>query len=315
VEYHHLVFTLPAGLHELVGDNARLVYGLLFEAASAAVRQLAADPKHLGAQVGMTAVLHTWGQNLSLHPHLHIMASGGGLSCNPDGEVDVSPCWRSCRPGFFLPVRPLSRLFRGKFLAGLREAMERNDVHWPESLRDAQARQAWLKGLSAHEWVGVQQAADRRAGSRAEVPGAVHLPRGDEQPAAGCRHRGYGDVHVEGLPRRGKQKVMTLPIEEFARRFLQHVLPSGFVRIRHYGCWPTAAAKGNCRCAGSCWRRRRHRRIWRRRLQPAAAPEPHRCRVCGQGVMVVVELLPRQFGEGQGGGRGRCAGRNGQFLA
>src|SRR5215468_8587592 len=113
VEYHHLVFTLPAEVAELARHGPRVVYGLLFEAASRTVRQAAADPKHLGAQVGQT---------VGLHPHLHILATGGGLSCNRAGEVDECPVWRGCRPGFFLPVRVLGALFRGKFLAGLDEA-------------------------------------------------------------------------------------------------------------------------------------------------------------------------------------------------
>src|SRR5262249_39948570 len=119
VAYHHLVFTLPRPLAELARANARLVYGLLFAASGAAVQELAADPKYLGAQVGLTAVLHTWGQTLSLHPHVHMLASGGGLSCDRSGTIDEQPRWRACRPGFFLPVRVLSRLFRGQFLYGL----------------------------------------------------------------------------------------------------------------------------------------------------------------------------------------------------
>src|SRR5207248_9373073 len=106
------------------GRRPRLVYNLLFTAARASVLELAADPKYLGAQVGLVAVLHTWGQTLSLHPHLHVLATGGGLSCNRRGAVDEAPRWRSCRPGFFLPVRVPSRLFRGKYVAALRQAQQ-----------------------------------------------------------------------------------------------------------------------------------------------------------------------------------------------
>ena len=127
VEYHHVVFTLPEALAGLARSNPRVVYGLLFEAASQSVRELAAAPKYLGAQVGLVAVLHTWGQTLCLHPHLHVLATGGGLSCDSTGQIDENPCWRACRPGFFLPVRVLSRLFRGKFLAGLRQGYTRTD--------------------------------------------------------------------------------------------------------------------------------------------------------------------------------------------
>src|SRR5262245_54086761 len=153
VEYHHLVFTLPQGLLPLAASNPRLIYGLLFEAASGAAQEMAADPKHLGAKVGLTAVLHTWGQTLSLHPHLHVLATGGGLSCNRRGEIDERPCWRSCRRGFFLPVRPLSRLFRGKFLAGLRLAHQRGRLRLP----GPDAFPALLAELSRQDWVVYSQ--------------------------------------------------------------------------------------------------------------------------------------------------------------
>jgi hypothetical protein len=299
VEYHHLVFTLPAALHPLVGDNAALVYGLLFDAASQAVRELAADPKHLGAQVGMTAVLHTWGQTLCLHPHLHVMATGGGLSCNRHGEVDESPCWRSCPPGFFLPVRPLSQLFRGKFLAGLRQALADNDVRWPEGLRDAKTRQAWLKKLAEQKWVVYSKPPS--AGPEVVLK---YLARYTYRVAMSNQRlvRVTEDAVTftwKDYRANGKQKLMTLPVEEFARRFLQHVLPKGFVRVRHYGLLAN--------------RNRETRLLQCRKLlgrspgtppaavQPAAAAnEPRCCPVCGQGVMVVVELLPRQFGAAAG---------------
>src|SRR5271154_1643458 len=119
VEYHHVVFTLPAELAELALTNASALYNLLMQSAAETLREVAANPKRLGAQIGVLMVLHTWGQNLHHHPHVHCVVTGGGLSCNARGEVDASPRWVSCRPGFFLPVRVLSRVFRGKFLVGL----------------------------------------------------------------------------------------------------------------------------------------------------------------------------------------------------
>ena len=121
VEYHHVVFTLPAELSDLALANPSVVYNLLFQAAAATVHDVAANPKRLGAQVGVLMVLHTWGQNLHHHPHVHCVVTGGGLACNAQGIVAASPRWVACRPGFFLPVRVLSRVFRGKFLAGLRK--------------------------------------------------------------------------------------------------------------------------------------------------------------------------------------------------
>jgi hypothetical protein len=296
VEYHHVVFTLPAALNVLVDANARLVYGLLFEAASQAVRELAADPKHLGAQVGLTAVLHTWGQTLSLHPHLHVLASGGGLSCNRTGEVDESPCWRSARPGFFLAVRPLSRLFRGKFLAGLRQGAADGGVRWPEALADAAARQAWLKALAEQEWVVYSQ--PPCAGPQVVLK---YLARYSYRVALSNNRLVHAtDEEVTFLWKDyrsgGAQKEMTLAVEEFARRFLQHVLPKGFVRIRHYGLLANRNRERRLSQCRQLLAKGKESTATAASVQPAVE-EPPRCRACGVGEMVVVALLARQFGE------------------
>jgi hypothetical protein len=291
VEYHHLVFTLPAALHELVGDNARLVYGLLFEAASQAVRELAADPKHLGAQVGLTAVLHSWGQTLCLHPHLHVLATGGGLSCNRRGEIDEQPCWRSARPGFFLPVRALSRLFRGKYLAGLAAALAQNKVRLPERLRDAEARRAWLAGLRGKKWVvyskppcaGAEVVLKYLARYTYRVAMSNQRLVAVTQEEVTFRWKDYRA--------KGKAKEMTLAVGEFARRFLQHVLPRGFVRVRHYGL---LANRGRAEKLALCRRLLAAPAV--RPAESAAAQEPRNCPGCGRGMMVVVELLPRRLG-------------------
>jgi hypothetical protein len=124
VEYFHVVFTLPAEVAELALANRVALYDLLFDAASATLREVAANPTRLGVQIGVLMVLHTWGQNLHHHPHVHCVVSGGGLSCNARGVVDPTPRWRSCRPGFFLPVRVLSRVFRAKYRDGLRRLVD-----------------------------------------------------------------------------------------------------------------------------------------------------------------------------------------------
>ena len=134
VEYHHVVFTLPAELSDLALANPRLLYNFLFQAASATLRDVAANPKRLGSQIGVLAVLHTWGQNLHHHPHLHCVVTGGGLSCNEEGVLDGAPHWVSCRPGFFLPVRVLSRVFRGKYLELLRAAFAQGQLTFPGRL-------------------------------------------------------------------------------------------------------------------------------------------------------------------------------------
>jgi hypothetical protein len=154
VEYHHVVFTLPQEVAELALANRALMYDLLFQAASATLREVAANPKRLGAAIGVLAVLHTWGQNLHHHPHLHCVCTGGGLSCNQEGVVDAAPRWLSCRPGFFLPVHVLSRLFRGKYLALLKQKFDSGVLHFPGQLAPLASDFArWLSPLYAKDWV------------------------------------------------------------------------------------------------------------------------------------------------------------------
>src|SRR5208283_3891208 len=153
VEYHHVVFTLPAELAELATTNTSALYNLLMQSAAQTLREVAANPKRLGTQVGVLMVLHTWGQNLHHHPHVHCVVTGGGLSCNARGEVDASPRWVSCRPGFFLPVRVLSRLFRGRFLAGLRVLHTQGKLGLPGLMSNGPSFTAWLSPLYAKDWV------------------------------------------------------------------------------------------------------------------------------------------------------------------
>jgi hypothetical protein len=238
VEYHHVVFTLPALLGELALANAAFVYDLLMRSASATLRAVAANPKRLGAAVGVLLVLHTWGQNLHHHPHVHCVVTGGGLSCDEHGKVDAVPRWVTCRPGFFLPVRVLSRVFRGKFLAGLRSAFDRGKLALPGRLAllaAPKARAAWWSSLYGKEWVVY---AKRPVGGPAQV--LRYLARYTHRVAISnarlvesrdghvtFRYKDYADGH--------RQKRMTLTAEEFLRRFVQHVLPKGFVKIRHSG--------------------------------------------------------------------------------
>ena len=192
VEYHHVVFTLPAELAELALTNAATMYNLLMQSAAETLREVAANPKRLGAEIGVLMVLHTWGQNLHHHPHVHCVVTGGGLSCNARGEVDASPRWVSCRPGFFLPVRVLSRVFRGKFLAGVRAlhcAGEAETSRPAGNIVHGVAESAVRQRLG-----GVREASVRRTGAGAEVPGAVYASGGAEQPSSGEVGRRPGDV-------------------------------------------------------------------------------------------------------------------------
>jgi hypothetical protein len=238
VEYHHVVFTLPAELGELALANPAVVYDLLMRSAAATLRDVAANPKRLGATVGVLMVLHTWGQNLHHHPHVHCVVTGGGLSCDSAGKLDASPRWMACRPGFFLPVRVLSRVFRGKFLAGLRAALSDGTLVLPgrlAALAETSGRAGWCAALYAKEWVVY---AKRPFGGPAQV--LKYLARYTHRVAISnsrlvelgdgrvtFRYKDYADAH--------KQKRMTLGADEFLRRFVQHVLPRSFVKIRHYG--------------------------------------------------------------------------------
>ncbi len=233
VPYFHVVFTLPAPIAAIAWQNKAVVYDLLFKAAAETLITIAADPKHLGARIGLTAVLHTWGSALTHHPHVHIIVPGGGIS--PDGER-----WIACRPGFFLPVRVLSRLFRRLFLEQLSAAYHAGQLQFfgnQATLADATAFKAHLAPLWKAEWVVY---AKRPFGGPEAV--LAYLSRYTHRVAiANSRLVAFNDsgVTFKWKDYRAKQqrraKLMTLAVDEFIRRFLIHVLPSGFHRIRHYG--------------------------------------------------------------------------------
>ena len=247
VEYHHVVFTLPAELSAVALANPAVVYDLLMRSAAATLREVSANPKRLGAAVGVLMVLHTWGQNLHHHPHVHCVVTGGGLSCDRAGKIDASPCWRSCRPGFFLPVRVLSRVFRGKFLAGLHAALDNGKLALPGELAllsEPAACAGWWGKLYAKDWVVY---AKRPFGGPAQV--LKYLARYTHRVAISnsrllelrdgrvtFRYKDYADDH--------RQKTMTLAANEFLRRFVQHILPRSFVKIRHYGLLANAQREG-----------------------------------------------------------------------
>jgi hypothetical protein len=293
-EYFHVVFTLPDELGPLALQNPRVLYGLLFRAASETLLEIAADPKHLGAQIGFVAVLHTWGQNLHLHPHVHCVVPGGGLS--PDGSR-----WVACRKRFFLPVRVLSCLFRNKFVSLLRGAYERQELafHGQQQPLAARARFEQLLGVvrckqwvvyAKPPWGGPEQVLKylARYTHRVAISNRRLLKIEDDKVFFQWKDYAHG----------GAQKTMALDAVEFIRRFLQHVVPSGFVRIRHYGF---LAHRHRADKLAQC-----------RRLlgaeQCVAKPSPElaepvrvevgepwkRCPVCQQGRMVVLEEVAPQ---------------------
>jgi len=243
VGYFHLVFTLPAEIAPIAYQNKAAVYDLLFRAAAETLLTIAADPRHLGARIGATAVLHSWGSAMTHHPHVHMIVPGGGISL--DGTQ-----WVSCRPGFLLPVRVLSRLFRRLFLTGLADAHAAGRLAFfgeIEGLRQQAAFAAHLAPLRKKNWF--VYAKPPFAGPEAVL---AYLARYTHRVAISnsrlirLDERGvtfrYKDYRRNGQER---FRTMTLAHDEFIRRFLLHVLPKGFHRIRHYGLLASATCKAN----------------------------------------------------------------------
>jgi Putative transposase/Transposase zinc-binding domain len=231
VPYFHVVFTVPAPIAEIALQNKAVVYGILFKAAAETLRIIAADPKHLGAEIGFIAVLHTWGQTLQHHPHVHCLVPGGGPSV--DGTR-----WVACRPGFFLPVAVLSRLYRRLFLSLLQAAFDDGRlclVGALTALADPSVFAAHLRPLRSLSWVIYA-----KPPFGGPEPVLEYLGRYTHRVAiANSRLVAIGEARISFLWKdyrhHGKRKVMTLDADEFMRRFLLHVLPDGFHRIRHYG--------------------------------------------------------------------------------
>jgi hypothetical protein len=285
--YFHVVFTLPPPVAEIAFQNKETVYAILFRAAAETLRRIAADPRHLGAEIGLVAVLHTWGQNLHHHPHVHCVVPGGGPSL--DGTR-----WVACRPGFFLPVRVLSRLFRRLFLDALRAVFEAGRLGFfgdLAALADPDAFACRLRELRRVEWVVY---AKPPFGGPAQV--LAYLGRYTHRVAISNRRLVSVTDHEvafrwKDYRHHGKAKVMTLDAHEFIRRFLLHTLPDGFHRIRHYGF----LANGH----------RAEKLVLCRKLLEARCPEPaarraddaaasrplDRCPCCG-GIMIILGTQP-----------------------
>jgi hypothetical protein len=293
VEYFHVVFTLPQPIAALALRNPRVVYSILFRAASETLLQIGADPKHLGAVIGFLAVLHTWGQNLHHHPHLHCVVPGGGIA--PD-----SSRWIPCRRQFLFPVKVLSRLFRAKFVAYLKNAFQQGELVFRgklEPLGEGEQFITWLKRAAQSEWVvyakppfgGPQQVLRylARYTHRVAISNQRLVALQDGKVTFRWKDYSQGNQH----------RTMTLGVTEFIRRFLLHVLPRGFVKIRHFGF-----------LANRCRREKialcRELLAARPKTQPpgpssreASAPEQQEsesadyCPVCNVGHMKPVEIL------------------------
>jgi hypothetical protein len=293
VPYYHVVFTLPAAIAAIAYHNKPVIYDLLFKAAAETLVTIAADPKRLGARIGLTAVLHTWGSALTHHPHVHIIVPGGGISL--DGQR-----WVSCRPGFFLPVRVLSRLFRRLFLEKLAALYADGRLRFfgdHVRLNERCAFAAWLAPLHKAEWVVYSK---RPFGGPEAVLAylslythriAISNSRLVALDGTSVTFK-WKDYRAKG---RNRAKVMTLAIDEFIRRFLIHVLPSGFHRIRHYGLFANGGRAANIA------RARHLLNAPEAHVEPgdagaSADTEPqalsHPCPCCG-GRMIIIETFER----------------------
>ena len=295
VEYFHVVFTVPQLLAPLALQNQRLVYGILFRAAAETLLEIAADPKHLGAHIGFLAVLHTWGQNLYHHPHLHCVVPGGGIA--PDQSR-----WISCRRRFLFPVRVLSRLFRAKFVAYLKAAFRDGKLGFYGELKLLEQKRnfiEWLTKVVGTEWV--VYAKPPFGGPRQVLK---YLARYTHRVAISNQRLvslegGRVTFRWKNYARASETATMTLQVEEFIRRFLLHVLPKGLVRVRHFGF-----------LANRC--RRKRVELCRSLLEPRASQPPgldrdrdapseeqastvDRCPRCKVGSMRPVEILVRQM--------------------
>ena len=293
VPYFHVVFTLPAQIGTIAYQNKAKVYGILFKAAAEALTTIAADPKHLGARIGVTAVLHTWGQNLDHHPHVHCIVPGGGIAA--DGER-----WVACRPNFFLPVRVLSRLFRRLFLQYLDAAFAAGELQFFSdltALKVLPAFERYLAPLRRNEWVVF---AKRPFAGPEQV--LAYLARYTHRVAiANSRLISLSNGKVcfrwKDYRQDGKGNAMTLQAGEFIRRFLMHALPDGFHRIRHYGLFANGHRTDKvalCRkLLSTPSLRSNHGNDNSNEVAPANDPPP--CPCCG-GRMKVIETFERTHG-------------------
>lgn len=306
IEYFHVVFTIPSELQPLALMNQKVMYNLLFRSASETLIELADNPKHLGARIGFISILHTWGQNLLDHPHVHCVVTGGGLSSDQTR-------WVSSRKGFFLPVRVMSVLFRGKFLSCLKSSFEAGELIFPggiSCLEDPAEFEIFRRRLYHKKWVvyckppfaglsGVLQYLGRYT-HRIAISNHRILSFNDKEVS--FRWRDYADGD--------KQKVMALSANEFIRRFLLHVLPNRYVRIRHFGLLGNRKRKDNitlCRQllnVHMTMPKEKKEETWQEHLLRICGIDVTSCPVCKKGKMFTVDILlpsrcnspPEQYG-------------------
>ena len=294
IEYFHVVFTIPSELNPLASMNRKILYDLLFRSVSETLMELANDPKHLGTRIGAIGILHTWGQNLMDHPHIHCIVTGGGLSS--DGSQ-----WVSCRKGFFIPVRVMSALFRGKFLGLLKNSFTSGDLVFPRGISHLQEPgtfESFRRHLYHKKWVvyckppfdgpkGVLQYLGRYTHRIAISNNRILTIRDGN---VSFLWRDYADDN--------RQKTMTLQAGEFIRRFLLHVLPARYVRIRHFGLLANRSRKDNiasCRellgTGKTVTTEKARQETWQEQLLRICGINVTICPVCQKGKMSRIALL------------------------
>jgi hypothetical protein len=294
VQYFHVVFTLPELLRPLVLRNQKVLYQILFSASSETLKELTRDPKHLGADIGFISLLHTWSQTLMDHPHLHCIVTAGGLS--PDGKR-----WIPCKEDFFLPVKVLSRLFRAKFLAYLKKAYHKGQISFPGQtayLKEEHELKVLLDTLYGQEWNVYCKPSFRNAETLMEYLGrythrvAISNDRlvKIEADQVTFKYRDRNDNN--------QIKQMTLDAAEFIRRFLLHILPDGFVKIRHYGIFSTRSRKTKLAQCMALFGvgytdqvQEKHRTSWEDLLGRITGVDPRICPYCGKGKMICKQIL------------------------
>jgi len=293
VEYFHVVFTVPSELNPMFIMNPRVMCNLLFRSASETLLELADNPKHLGARIGFMVILHTWGQNLMEHPHVHCVVTGGGLSSDNR--------WVSCRKGFFIPVRVMSSLFRGKFLDYLKKSFDDEDLIFPGGiahLKEPRTFEVFRRQFYHKKWAvyckppftgaeGVLQYLGRYTHRIAISNNRILTLRDGE---VSFRWRDYSDGD--------RQKTMTVKAHEFIRRFLLHVLPHRYVRIRHFGLLSNRNRKDDislCRMlldsGKTATREKDKQETWQEHLLRICGIDVTTCPVCKKGRMLTVEFL------------------------
>jgi hypothetical protein len=292
IPYFHVVFTIPDMLNPLVLRNQEALYSILFRSVSETLTELAKTRKHLGAEIGFLSILHTWGQNLMDHPHVHTVVTGGGLS--PDGRT-----WKTCKKGFFLPVKVMSQLFRGKFLDYLKRSRAGGELIYPGAishLEQPAAFSALITDLYKKNWIvyckppfdGTRGVLEYLGRYTHRIAISNHRIVRMENDRVSFRWRDYSDGN--------KSKIMTVDAAEFIRRFLLHVLPDRFVKIRHYGLLGNRCRKEKlaaCRRLLACAHKEPEKRTetWQAALLRLIGVDVTRCPVCKEGRMRTLEVL------------------------